>query len=126
MRLIDANKLVKLLEKQCLVSSDEYENGHNWGIDKAITIVTSMTTIDDNKNEYHGYAVLFNNGSYLSSVHWNNGFALNGLVTKSEIFDTISDAQYWGKEYLKWQKAKDAGIKTFRIMEVEMRIKDIG
>ena len=46
MRLIDADKLVKIMQKQILISNDDMEVGFNWGIDHAIILVSSSSTVD--------------------------------------------------------------------------------
>lgn len=38
------NKIIKVLEKQILISSDDYEVGYNSGIDTAIRIIKTILT----------------------------------------------------------------------------------
>ena len=50
MRLIDADDLIELLQRQIRVASNDYELEHNFGISTAIQIVSkSPTVIEKNK-----------------------------------------------------------------------------
>lgn len=50
MRLVDSDELIKLLQRQIRVASNDYELGHNEGISTAIQFVSkSPAVIEKNK-----------------------------------------------------------------------------
>ena len=54
MGLIDKDELMKLLQRQIRVASNDYELGHNCGISDAITLVSESPTIVE-KNKFGVY-----------------------------------------------------------------------
>ena len=57
MKLIDKNKVIRMLKRQLLISNNDYEVGFNYGIDTAIQIILNMPTVNTEERLDMGWQI---------------------------------------------------------------------